>query len=59
MGEVLTKKLKVDPDVVLHGSCFAVNDEACFGAALTEYDNRQALNTLSRASVQKKSAGEA
>lgn len=57
MGTVLTKKLQVDPEVVLHGHCFAVNDEDRFNAALSEYDNRQALQHLSRASIQRKSDG--
>lgn len=58
LGAVLTKSLKVEPEVVLHGSCFAVNDDESFNAALIEYDNRQALNKLSRAAIQQKPTGD-
>lgn len=49
LGSVITKKLQVEPDVILHGSCFAVNDEQQFGEALSGYNNRQAMRRSSRA----------
>ncbi|HOT62334.1 MAG TPA: polymer-forming cytoskeletal protein [Treponemataceae bacterium] len=43
LGSIITKRLKVDEDVILNGACVAVNDQARFDAALAEYNNRRAL----------------
>jgi len=50
LGNVLTKRLQVEDSVVLNGRCFAVNDQESFDAALSEYNNRQALGASSLAS---------
>lgn len=47
LGSILTKKLKVDEAVILNGKCFAVNDQIRFDAALSEYNNRKALDSSS------------
>ncbi len=50
LGAVLTKKIRIDENVFIHGFCFAVNDQAEFERAEREYKNRQALaaSSLSR-----------
>lgn len=47
LGTVLTKKLQVEDAVILHGSCFAVNNQTQYDAAVSEYNNRQALYSSS------------
>lgn len=51
LGTVLTKKLQIEDAVILNGKCFAVNDQTRFDSALSEYNNRKALesSTLSAA----------
>jgi len=49
LGSVITRKLQVEPEVILHGSCFAVDDEDRYNAALAGYNNRQAMRHSSRA----------
>ena len=51
LGSVITRKLQVEPDVILHGSCFAVDDEKRFDDALSGYNNRQAMRRSSRAAT--------
>ncbi len=50
LGEVLTKKIRLDENVFLHGFCFAVDNQAEFERAEKEYKNRQGLaaSSLSR-----------
>ncbi len=50
LGAVLTKKIRLDENVFLHGFCFAVDDQAEFERAEREYKNRQGLaaSSLSR-----------
>ncbi len=43
IGSVITKRLSVAESVLLHGYCFAVDDQARFDAAYLEYSNRKAL----------------
>lgn len=43
LGSILTKKIQIEEDVLFHGACFAVNDEAEFEKAEKEYRNRQGL----------------
>lgn len=43
LGSILTKKIKVNENVFLHGFCFAVNDQAEFERAEREYKNKQGL----------------
>lgn len=43
LGSILTKKIKVNENVFLHGYCFAVNDHAEFERAEREYKNKQGL----------------
>ena len=43
LGSVLTKKIRLDDDVFLHGYCFAVDNQAEFEKAEKEYKNRQGL----------------
>jgi len=45
IGSVLTKKLRVDDDVILHGSCSALGDQDSFDEAEKKYLNRQALHS--------------
>ena len=45
IGSVLTKKLRVDDEVVLHGFCSAVGDQESFDEAEKKYHNRQALHS--------------
>lgn len=49
LGSVITRKLQVEPEVILHGTCFAVDDEQRFSDALSGYNNRQAMRRSSRA----------
>lgn len=44
IGAVLTKKLYVEESVVLHGPCFAINDQARFDSALLDYNNKKAVD---------------
>ena len=50
LGNIITKKLAVEDSVILNGRCFAINDQSRFDAALSEYNNRQALADSSMAS---------
>ncbi|MEL3912012.1 bactofilin family protein [Treponema pedis] len=43
LGSILTKKIRVDEDVFLHGFCFAVNNQAEFDRVEKEYKNKQGL----------------
>ncbi len=43
LGSILTKKIKVNENVFLHGFCFAVNNQAEFERAEREYKNKQGL----------------
>ena len=45
IGSVLTKKLRVDDDVILHGFCSATGDQTGFEEAEKKYSNRQALHS--------------
>jgi len=45
IGSVLTKKLRVDDDVILHGFCSATGDQNSFDEAEKKYHNRQALHS--------------
>ena len=44
LGTVITRKLVIEDSVLFSGSCFAVNDQDLFDAALSEYNNRKALS---------------
>ncbi len=50
LGAILTKKIRLDENVFLHGFCFAVDNQAEFERAEREYKNRQGLaaSSLSR-----------
>lgn len=54
LGTVLTRKLQVEETVILHGPCFAVNDQARFELALSEYNDRQALGSSAFAAGQRR-----
>ena len=45
IGSVLTKKLRVDDDVILHGFCSAIGDQESFDEAEKKYHNQQALRS--------------
>ena len=45
VGSVLTKKLRVDDNVILHGFCSATGDQNSFEEAEKKYSNRQALHS--------------
>ena len=45
IGSVLTKKLRVDDDVIPHGFCSAAGDQNSFEEAEKKYSNRQALHS--------------
>lgn len=45
IGSVLTKKLRVDDNVILHGFCSAIGDQNSFEKAEKKYSNRQALHS--------------
>lgn len=47
IGSVLTKKLRVDDDVILHGFCSAIGEQSSFEEAEKKYLNRQALHSSS------------
>lgn len=51
LGSVITKRLQVEESVILHGKCFAVNDQERFNAALSDYNNRRAFASSTLASV--------
>lgn len=50
LGDILTKKIRVDENVLLHGFCFAINNQTEFERAEKEYKNKQGLaaSALSR-----------
>lgn len=43
LGSILTKKLRVEEDVFLHGYCFAIDNQDEFEKAEREYKNKQGL----------------
>lgn len=45
IGSVLTKKLRVDDDVILHGFCSATGEQSNFEEAEKKYLNKQALHS--------------
>ena len=45
IGSVLTKKLRVDDNVILHGFCSATGEQTGFEEAETKYANQQALHS--------------
>ena len=45
IGSVLTKKLRVDDDVILHGFCSATGEQTGFEEAEKKYLHRQALHS--------------
>lgn len=47
IGSVLTQKLRVDNDVILHGFCSAAGDQNSFIEAEKKYHNQQALHSSS------------
>ena len=47
LGNILTKKLQIEDTVVLNGKCFAVNNQTLFDKAVSEYNNRKALESSS------------
>lgn len=47
LGSVITKKLRIEDNVILNGVCFAVNDQSKFDLAVSEYNNRKALESSS------------
>lgn len=51
VGTVLTKHLSVAESVLLHGYCFAVNDQERFDAEYFKYNNRKALANSRYSSV--------
>ena len=51
LGSVITRKLQVEPEVILHGPCFAVDDEDRYNEAVAGYNNRQAMKHSSRAAA--------
>ncbi len=57
LGNVITKRLQVEESVVLNGACVAVNDQARFDAALSEYDNRRALGSTTLAGARYPASG--
>ena len=44
-GSILTKKLRADDDVILHGFCSATGDQNDFDEAEKKYYNQQALHS--------------
>lgn len=51
LGNVITKRLHVEESVILNGRCFAVDDQARFDEALSDYNNRRALRSSSLAAA--------
>lgn len=47
LGSILTKKLRVDDNVILHGFCSAIDDQARFDEAEKKYHNQKALRSSS------------
>ena len=45
IGSILTKKLRVDDDVILHGFCSATGEQSGFEEAEKKYHNRQGLHS--------------
>ena len=45
IGSVLTKKLRVDDNVILHGFCSATGEQTGFEEAEKKYANQQALHS--------------
>ena len=45
IGSVLTKKLRVEHNVILHGFCSATGEQTGFEEAEKKYANRQALHS--------------
>lgn len=54
LGSVLTKKLQIEDTVILHGACFAINDQVSFDRALSDYNNKKALQSSSFSSGRSK-----
>lgn len=45
LGSIITRKLRVDDNVILHGACSAIDDQNSFEEAEKNYHNRQALRS--------------
>ncbi len=45
IGTILTKKIRIDENVILHGFCSAVNDNAHFEEAEKIYYNKRAIQS--------------
>ncbi|MDR1748918.1 MAG: polymer-forming cytoskeletal protein [Spirochaetaceae bacterium] len=45
IGDVITKKLRVDDEVVLHGACISIKDEDAFDKARTKWQDMKAIRT--------------
>lgn len=54
LGSVVTKRLQIEDTVIIHGDCFAVNDQVCFDRALSDYNNKKALQSSSFSSGRSK-----
>ena len=45
LGSIITRKLRVDDNVILHGDCSAIDDQNSFEEAEKKYHNQQALHS--------------
>jgi len=52
IGSIFTKKLRIDDNVILHGFCSAINDQAHFDEVEKKYHDQRALYSSSLSSVQ-------
>lgn len=48
IGDIITRRLKVAENVLIHGFCYARNDKVGFEDAEKFYKNRQALENIAR-----------
>ena len=42
IGDIITRKIELEDDVILNGKCTAINDQETFDKALEKYNNLKA-----------------
>ena len=45
IGDVTTKRLQVEDDVILHGHCISVKDEDAFNQSVEKYNDQRAIRS--------------
>ncbi|MCH5294987.1 MAG: polymer-forming cytoskeletal protein [Treponema sp.] len=49
LGNVQTKRLQADDDVILHGHCISLKDEKEYADSVIAWENKQAIGTVWKA----------